>query len=357
MRSSGRDVTVLPKVHLHLHLIGSMRPSTLADLARRNGQRLPPELSALTCRVASMPTSYHGVTPAEADVRGFARFDAFYVAAKAQIRSLDDLSRLVHELAVDEAAAGSRWVEVTANPSLYRGRLGPDEAVLEALLDAGRQARAMTGVGVGWVVSADRRYPAQAPALASLAVRYAGHGVVGFGLANDEAANPAAAFGQAFDIARDGGLLAVPHAGELTHAGDIAEAIVRLGADRIGHGIRAIDDQRVLGRLADDQVCLEVCPASNVALGAIDHLSEHPLPRLRDAGCAVTLAADDPLLFGSGLADQYVIARRVFGFDDAGLAELARCGIRAAGCTDHLRHRLLAEVDDWLADEPAGAAA
>jgi adenosine deaminase len=355
--SMRRDVHALPKVHLHLHLIGSMRPGTLADLARRNGARLPAELSALTCRVSSPPTAYHGVTPTEADVRGFARFDAFYVSAKRQVRRLDDLARLVAELAVDEAAAGSRWVEVTANPSLYHGRLGPDEAVLEALLDAGRAAHRTTGVGVGWVVSADRRYPEQAPALAKLAVRYAADGVVGFGLANDEAANPTTAFGPAFDIARDGGLLSVPHAGELTDADDIAGAIGRLGADRVGHGIRAVTDARVLDHLADRQVCLEVCPASNVALGAIDHLADHPLPRLRDAGCPVTLAADDPLLFGSGLADQYVIARRVFGFDDAELAELARCGIRAAGCPPHVRAQLLADVDAWLADEPAEVAA
>ncbi|HSJ45010.1 MAG TPA: adenosine deaminase [Euzebyales bacterium] len=358
-RSQGarRDLTALPKVHLHLHLIGSMRPRTLADLARRNGECLPAELSALTCRVSSPPTTYHGVTPTEADVRGFARFDALYVAAKRQVRGLDDLGRLVGELAADEADAGSRWVEVTANPSLYHGRLGPDEAVLEALLEAGRLAQRTTGVGVGWVVSADRRFPDRATSLAELAVRYAGDGVVGFGLANDEAANPTTAFGPAFDIARDRGLLSVPHAGELTDAADIVGAVDRLGADRIGHGIRAITDRRVLEQLVDRQVCLEVCPASNVALGAIDHLAEHPLPQLLATGCAVTLAADDPLLFGSGLADQYLIARRVFGLDDAELAELARCGIRAAGCPPHLRDELLAEVDDWLADVPADAAA
>ena len=334
-----------------------MRPRTLADLARRNGERLPAELSALTCRVGSPPTTYHGVMPTEADVRGFARFDAFYVAAKRQVRGVDDLVRLVGELAADEAAAGSRWVEVTANPSFYHGRLGSDEEVLETLLDAGRRAQRATGVGVGWVVSADRRFPDRATSLAELAVRYAGHGVVGFGLANDEAANTTIAFGPAFDIARDGGLLSVPHAGELTDATDIVGAVDRLGADRIGHGIRAITDNRVLEHLVDRQVCLEVCPASNVALGAIGHLAQHPLPQLRAAGCAVTLAADDPLLFGSGLADQYLIARRVFGLDDAELAEIARCGIRAAGCPPDLRAELLADVDAWLADIPAEAAA
>lgn len=344
-----RDLTALPKVHLHLHLIGSMRPRTLAELARRNGEQLPAELSALTCRVGSPPETYHGVPPTEADVRGFARFDAFYVAAKRQVRSLDDLARLVAELAADEAAAGSQWVEVTANPALYHGRLGPEEAVLEALLAAGRAARQATGVGVGWIISADRRYPDDAAALAKLAVRYRGHGVVGFGLANDEAANPGAAFAEAFGIARDGGLLAVPHAGELTDARDVWQAVDRLGASRIGHGIRAVSDRALLDHLVEREVCLEVCPASNVALGAIDHLADHPLPRLRAAGCAVTLAADDPLLFGSGLADQYRIARGVFGFDDGELADLARCGIRAAGCPEHLRADLLDRVDGWLA--------
>lgn len=361
-----QDLSALPKAHLHLHLIGSMRPQTLADLARRNGERLPAALSALTCRVASASTAYRGVpstggeicptaSPLEG-VRGFARFDALYVAAKHQIRRLDDLARLVFELAADEAAAGSRWVEVTANPALYHGRLGPDEAVLEELLDAGAAATAATGVGVGWVISADRRFPDDAIALAKLGVRYREHGVVGFGLANDEAANPCAAFAAAFDVARDGGLLAVPHAGELTDARDVWEAVDQLGATRIGHGIRAVDDPRLLDRLVDRHVCLEVCPASNVALGAIDHLADHPLPRLRAAGCAVTLAADDPLLFGAGLTDQYRIARDVFGFDDGELAELARCGIRAAGCPEALRQELLGRVDAWLAQDVEHAA-
>jgi adenosine deaminase len=357
MGTQGRDLAALPKVHLHLHLIGSMRPQTLADLARRNGERLPAELSALTCRVGSLATTYHGVPPGEADIRGFARFDSFYDAAKRQIRSLDDLARLVHEIARDEAAAGSRWVEITANPGLYQGRFGPDEAVLEALLEAGRAARITTGVGVGWVVSADRRYPDHAPVLARLAARYRAGGVVGFGLANDEAANPGLAFQDAFNIARESGLLSVPHAGELTHADDVWQAVDHLGARRIGHGIRAVDDRALLERLVERDVCLEVCPASNVALGAIDHLVEHPLPRLRAAGCAVTLAADDPLLFGAGLTDQYVIARRVFGFDDHELADLARCGIRAAGCPDDLRADLLAGVDAWLGEAAEHVAA
>lgn len=349
-RTTPRDLATLPKAHLHLHLVGSMRPATLADLARRNGERLPPALSALTCRVGSLPTAYHGLPAADhgADVRGFARFDGFYVDAKRQLRSLDDLARLVHELAADESAAGSRWVEVTANPGLYHGRFGPEEAVLEALLDAGRQATEATGVGIGWVVSADRRHPDHAVALADLAVRYRGWGVVGFGLANDEAANPSHAFGPAFDVARDGGLLAVPHAGELTGADDVAGAVRRLGADRIGHGIRAVDDRALLDAIAERGTCLELCPASNVALGAIDHLSQHPLPMLWEAGCAVTLASDDPLLFGSDLVDQYVIARSVFGFSDEALAELARHGIRAAGCPPSLRADMLADVDRWL---------
>jgi adenosine deaminase len=355
--SRQRDLAALPKVHLHLHLVGSMRPRTLAEFARRNGERLPAELSSLACRVASPATAYHGVPPTEADIRGFGRFDAFYVAAKRQIRSASDLSRLVHELARDEADAGSRWVEVTANPGLYRGRLGPDEAVLETLLDAGQAAAAVTGVGVGWIVSADRRFPDEAPALAKLAVRYREHGVVGFGLANDEAANPSEAFHDAFDIAGDGGLLSVPHAGELTDAGDVWQAVDRLGARRIGHGIRAVDDAALLERLVERDVCLEVCPASNVALGAIDQLADHPLPRLRAAGCAVTLAADDPLLFGSGLIDQYLIARRVFGFDDRELAELARCGIRAAGCPEDLRTQLLTDVEAWVRHTTEHAAA
>jgi len=331
------DLRALPKAHLHLHLVGSMRPATLAELALRAGRAVP------DVRLdAGAPT-------------GWARFDARYRAAKDLLTEPGDLVRLVHELAEDEAAAGSGWVEVTANPGLYGGRFGTDADVLDLLLDAGSAAGAATGVGIGWVVSADRRHPRHAVGLARLAVSAADRGVVGFGLANDEAANPGAAFADAFCVARDGGLRSVPHAGELCGAHEVAAAVDLLGADRIGHGVRAVEDPRLLERLATDGTALEVCPSSKLALGVCRRAEDHPLPRLLEAGVTVSLAADDPLLFGSGLVEQYALARDAFGLSDSVLADLAAASVEASCAPTDVRARLLAGVAAWRA--PAAAAA
>ena len=342
MDALSSDLHSLPKAHLHLHLAGSMRPSTLAELALRAGVRLPPALAA---------------TGATDEPMGWARFDSLYCTAKELLRTPADLVRLVRELAEDEVADGSGWVEVTTDPTLYHGRFGPPEAVLELLLDAGRDASAATGVGIGWVLSADRRHPDRAAASARLAVRYAEAGVVAFGLANDERANPARAFVEAFAVARDGGLLSAPHAGELCGADAVAEAVSVLGADRIGHGVRAVEDPVLLERLAAAGVHLEVCPASNLALGVTSAAAAHPLPVLLAAGCSVSLGADDPLLFRARLADQYKLARGELGLDDAALAGLARAGIAASAAPPACQAELLAGVDHWLTDTPASARA
>ncbi len=310
-----------------------MRPTTLAELARREGVSLPAALA---------PDATSG------QPLGWARFDALYCQAKDLLRSPDDLVRLVFELAEDEAAEGSGWVEVTTDPTLYHGRFGPPDAVLELLLDAGRRASAATGVGIGWVVSANRRHPEQAVASARLAVRYAGQGVVAFGLANDETANPTHAFAEAFGVARDGGLLSAPHAGELCGAEAVAEAVALLGADRIGHGVRSAEDPALLERLAERGVHLEVCPASNLALGVTARVAAHPLPALLAAGCSVSLGADDPLLFHARLVDQYALARQELGLGTAALAGLARAGVLASAAPNARKAALLAGIDNWL---------
>jgi adenosine deaminase len=354
---ASRDLRRLPKAHLHLHLVGGMRPGTLRELAARRGVALPPPLDGSQPGQAGLPgVADRDIGARRRAVGGWGRFDALYVTAKRLLRRPGDLVRLVHEIAEDEAAAGSGWVEVTANPGLYDGRFGNEEAVLELLLAAGRDAGLRSGVGIGWIVCADRRHAPGSATLARLAARYAGQGVVGFGLANDERVGAIADFAGAFSIARDAGLLAVPHAGEHVGAEAVADAVRLLRADRVGHGVRAVEDPAVLRLVADRQVCLEVCPTSNVALGVTPTLARHPLPRLLAAGCAVTLGADDPLLFGDGLVAQYALARDRFGVDDAGLADIARTGVAASAAPASLRRRLLDEVNRWLAGPSTAAA-
>ena len=187
-----------------------------------------------------------------------------------------------------------------------------------------------------------------ARSLARLAAQYAGRGVVGFGLSNDERRGEALAFAKAFDIARSAGLLLTPHGGELRGPESVWSCLDALSATRIGHGVRSVEDPMLVAHLADAGVTLEICPRSNVALGVYRDLASVPLRALYEAGIPVALGADDPLLFGSRLLDQYKAARDVHGFTDPELAELARMSVRGSAAPDDVRLRMLADIDHWL---------
>ena len=214
-----------------------------------------------------------------------------------------------------------------------------------------------SGTGVGVVVAASRiRHPLDARTLARLAARYAGEGpgtVVGFGLSNDERRGMTSEFAHAFRIAARAGLASVPHAGELLGADHVHVALDHLRPDRLAHGVRSVEDASVLDRVVQEQVTLEVCPGSNVALGVYDSLAEVPLPRLLEAGARVALGADDPLLFGSRLAAQYATMRAAHDLDDTALADLARGSIRASAAPEESKSRWLRDVDAWSGTMPA----
>ncbi|WP_084704831.1 adenosine deaminase [Phaeacidiphilus oryzae] len=342
-----RDVRLLPKAHLHLHFTGAMRPATLHELAAKHGLHLPEAL------VSETPPQLRAT-----DERGWFRFQRLYDTARSVLRDEEDIRRLVHEVAEDELADGSRWLEIQVDPTSYAPRLGGLTPTLELILDAVAEAEAATGVGIRVLVAANRmKHPLDARTLARLAVRFADRGVIGFGLSNDERRGLARDFDRAFAIAREGGLLAAPHGGELAGPSSVRDCLDDLGAGRVGHGVRAAEDPRLMARLAAEGVVCEVCPASNVALGVYERPEDVPLRRLFEAGVRIALGADDPLLFGSRLAAQYRLARERLGFSDEELAELARHSLRGARMPEERRGRLLAEVDAWLASGPLPAPA
>jgi adenosine deaminase len=340
--SSGRDLRALPKAHLHLHFTGSMRHDTLVELANRSGVRLPEALRS------DWPPRLRGT-----DERGWFRFQRLYDIARSVLRTEQDVRRLVREAAADERAEGSGWLEIQVDPSGYGARFGGITAFTDLVLDAAGEAAERSGVGIGVVVAANRtRHPLDARTLARLAAQYAGRGVVGFGLSNDERRGRVEDFAPAFAIARRAGLLCAPHGGELLGAGSVRACLDLLGAGRVGHGIRAVEQPALVERIARDGVTLEVCPASNVALGVWESPAAVPLRALVDGGVAVALGADDPLLFGSRLTAQYALARDSLGFDDAALAELARASVRGSCAPALVRAQLLAGIDAWLAAPP-----
>ncbi len=322
-----RPISALPKAHLHLHFTGSMRHSTLVDLADRHrihlpealAENWPPELSA-------------------ADERGWFRFQRLYDIARSAIRTEADVRRLVAEAASDEQAEGSGWLELQIDPSGYASRFGGLTPMLELVLDAAADAAASSGVGIGIIVAANRtKHPLEARTLARLAGNYAGRGVTGFGLSNDERRGTIADFAPAFRIAAKAGLRSVPHGGELVGPAAVRACLDDLHADRVGHGISAADDAGLLRRIAASGVTLEVCPTSNVALGVAATPREVPLRPLLDAGVRVALSADDPLLFGPRLSAQYELARQVHGLTDPEIAGLARMSVLGSAAPAEVR--------------------
>lgn len=321
-----RDLRALPKAHLHLHLEAAMRPATLHALAE-----------------------LHGVTIPRLGFRTFSDFIVLYQVATDVLRAPDDLRRLVREMAEDAAADGATWVEYFVYPPLWLGRFGGDDEALELVLALAREATAATGVGLGAIVTADRTEdPAVAERWATVAVRYAGPDLVGFGLANDEAHFPPEPFERAFRIAIDGGLLSVPHAGELAGPGSVRGALDVLHARRIGHGVRAVEDHGLVKRLADEQITCDVCPTSNLVLGLYPSIEDHAIGTLIEAGVPVTINTDDPLLFGSGLFDEWTSVRDAFGLSDERMAAIAQTSFVASGAPDDVKDRSLRAIADWL---------
>ncbi|MGH3906061.1 MAG: adenosine deaminase [Pseudonocardiaceae bacterium] len=326
-----RDLGVLPKAHLHLHLTGAMRSATLRELAERAGVPVP----------APWPAGVVG---------SWADFQARYDAARSVIRTGADIARIVTEAAADDAAEGCGWLEIQVDPTSYASVLGSVPAALEAVLAGAEQACIPTAVVVAssWARSGEH-----ARRLAELAVRYAADGVVGFGLSNDERLGQVAEFEAACRVAAEAGLLVVPHSGFYTGADHVRDCVQSLGARRIGHGTSAATDPRVLELLVERNVGVEVCPTSYPALG-VHQLSEVPVAALLDAGVAVALASDDPLLFSTGLAGQYQICRDVLGLADQQLAVLAGHSIACSAAPVALREELLRGVRGWLGDVTPG---
>jgi len=326
--ATARDLAHLPKAHLHLHLEGGMRPGTLAELAGKYGMAVPV-------------------------VSGFGSFPVFadmYLAACEVLRSPEDLQRLIDETLDDAVAAGATYIEPALFVPHHRERLGPDEQVLEIALDAMAAASARTGVSASLMLAADRTLPPEeAVEQGRLAARYAGRGVVAFGLANDEAPHPPEPFSEAFRVARDAGLLATPHAGELAGPDSVRGALDVLGANRIQHGTRSIEAPRLVERLAAEGVCLDMCPTSNLLLSVVDDLADHPLPALLEAGVPCSLNADDPLLFGPGLLEEYQLCRESLNLSDGQLARVAGASLRCSGAPSDVVRQGLAGIDAWLA--------
>lgn len=323
-----------------------MRATTLHELADEQGIRLPANFS--DNKALHVPP----------DQRGWFRFQRAYDAARQVVSSEKVMRRIIREAAEDDASEGSHRLELQVDPTSYAPFVGGITPALEIITDEARLASRDTGVQVSIIVAASRmKHPLDARTLARLAVSMAGDGpgdVIGFGLSNDERRGNTSDWASAFNIARRGGLAAVPHGGELLGPEHVADVVAHLKPTRIGHGVRASENSELLQRIIDAGIALEVCPASNVSLGVYPTPDDVPLMKLIDAGAQIALSADDPLLFMSRLVDQYQIARDL-GASDEVLARLATDSINASLAPVADKMRWNEEVRQWLDADPGTA--
>jgi aminodeoxyfutalosine deaminase len=330
-----RFLTAVPKVELHLHLVGSASLDTLAALADRHGDpRVPSDRDDLR--------RYF-------EFRDFPHFIEVYATANDLVRDAADVVALIRGAAEDLASHGARYAEMTVTPYMHVIRGMPEDELLDALVEGRRVARA-AGVEMAWIfdIPGEHGQPAAQRTL-DLALRRQPEGLVGFGLAGAEAGVDRAGYRWAFDKARAAGLRSVPHAGEGDGPASVWAAIDDLGADRVGHGVRAIEDPALVDTLAERRVPLEVCPSSNVCTKVFASLEEHPIMELHRRGVIVTINTDDPHMFGTDLTTEYRRVAATFDLSVDDLASFVRNAIAASFLDTAHKSELLAAVNDAVA--------
>lgn len=318
---------LMPKVELHVHLEGSIRPETLLALAARNQVQLPAQ------DVQGLKDYYR--------FRDFGHFIEVYLLVSSCLRRLDDYELVAYEFGRHNAAQNIRYAEATFTIETNMRMTGlPWQEILLAL-NAGRaRAQADFGVDWRWILDINRGRPETQDQVAEIALAARELGVVALGLGGDEANYPPELFQRAFDRAHSAGLACIPHAGENAGPGSVWTAIETLHALRVGHGVRAIEDERLVETLARRQITLEVCPTSNLRLGIYPDYAAHPLRRLWQAGVQVTVNSDDPPMFNCDLAHEHAVLVEEFGFSAEELVQINLNALHACLLPVHEKRRL-----------------
>jgi len=344
MTSIEEFIAGLPKAELHVHHIGSASPRIVAELAARHAGATPvPADPALLA-------DYFTFTD-------FGHFIQVYLSVVDLIRDQQDLWTLTYEIARELDRQQVRYAELTLTPysSIVRGI--PAEAFCESVEDARKRAVEDFGVRLAWCFDIPGEAGIEAADITlDAATRVAPDGLVSFGLGGPETGVPRPKFAPHFAAARAAGLHSVPHAGESTGPQTIWDALTDLGAERVGHGISAAQDPVLMSHLAERGIPLEISPTSNVRTRSVPSLAEHPLAALVAAGVPVSINSDDPPMFSTSLNDEYAVAATLLDLDLAGLAELARAGVRQSFLEEPAKGTLLAEIDSYAAATHGGPA-
>jgi adenosine deaminase len=317
----GDFVHEMPKVELHVHLEGSIQPATLLALAERNGVVLP------ASSVEGLKEFYR--------FTDFEHFLRVYFTISNCLRTADDFCLIAYEFGAEMARQNIRYAEVTFTPYTNATNTGlPFEEILAALNQGRNQAEQEFDVQFRWVLDIVRNDPGSRHQVATWAASAAGGGVVGFGLGGSEKDHPPEWFSDAYAVAREAGLHSVPHAGELAGPESVWGAIRALGAERIGHGVRSVEDPALVDYLRQHQLPLEICPTSNLCLGVYSSFEEHPIRRLWDQGVYVTVNSDDPPMFNTDLVNEFQALVDHLGFEETDLERLSLNALEASFLPD-----------------------
>jgi aminodeoxyfutalosine deaminase len=333
-------IHLMPKVELHIHLEGAIEPATLLRLSERNGVALP------ASTVEGLRAWY--------SFSDFEHFVEVYMTIQRCLRSADDFSLIAYELGADMAQQNIRYREATVTPYTHliqdKGLVAED--IIAGLEDGRRRARRDFGVEMRWVLDIHRNLsmPATAEVTAQLVLDWADRGVVALGLGGNEATAPSPPFAPYFQRIKAAGLHSAPHAGEVAGPGSVWSALRDLQADRIGHGVRSMEDAHLLAYLLDRQIPLEVNPTSNICLGVYRSLDQHPFIHLLRMGLCVTVNSDDPPLFNTTLMQEYQRLAEVFGLSEEDLQRLTLNAVRSTFLPAEEKRRMEEEFMGQLAD-------
>jgi aminodeoxyfutalosine deaminase len=308
-----------PKIELHVHLEGTVRPDTLRAIAKRNEYALPDDLESL----------YR--------FRDFAHFIEVWILTTNALQTADDFRQVVTDYAAEAASHGAVYLEAIFSPAERVARGIDWDAIFSGYCDGADAARERHGVEVRLTPDIFRGATAeQAEQVVRYSAKYRERGVVAVGLGGLEADFPPERYEPAFTLAESLGLGSVPHAGEVAGPASVRGALEALGADRLRHGIRSVEDSGLVAELAGRGTVLDVCPLSNLRTGAVRSLEEHPLPRLVAAGVQCSISTDDPAMFDTDLTRDYEAAASL-GVTPGAAYET---GLAGALCDDETRARL-----------------
>jgi aminodeoxyfutalosine deaminase len=330
-----------PKAELHVHLEGAIAPGTILELSRRNN---------IPLTVKQQEELEHGVT-----YRDFSHFIELFMLATRSLKTREDYELIVYEFGAAMARQNVRYAEVTFSPSTHHMLGIPYEVYFGGLQRGRARARAEFGVEIAWIFDivrnlndATRIHPL-AEYVTSVAIEGKDDGVIAFGLGGAEAGAPPESFAPYFERARAAGLHSCPHAGELAGEKSIWGAITALGAERLAHGVRAVEDAALVDYLVEHRIALDIAPTSNICLGIYPSYDAHPLPQLYKAGAVITVNSDDPPLFNTTLNQEVALLATHFALDVAAIDEILLNGVRHSFLPEQRRHDLEAQFRAELA--------